>query len=112
MPQELGKIDMNALTMTTYDRDSIAEAVVIYDLGNTYFTYDNASVFRMVFERTTKVKILSNGRNKIRGGGDSLFQIMITDMKKYMKLMAILIISIITRHKFPALILKMCMRRK
>ncbi len=56
---DFGKIDMDALNMTTYDRDKIAEAVVIHDLGNTYFSYAYEAGFVIEFERTTKIKILS-----------------------------------------------------
>jgi hypothetical protein len=56
---EFGKLNMDEINMKTYDRDKIAEAVVLYDLGNTFFTYAYEAGFEIIFERTTKIKILS-----------------------------------------------------
>jgi hypothetical protein len=55
---DFGTIKMDQLTMASYDRDNLAEAVVMYDIGNAYFV-DNDNGFRIVFERGTKVKILA-----------------------------------------------------
>jgi hypothetical protein len=56
---DFGKLNMDEINMTSYDRDKIAEAVVLYDLGNTFFTYEYEAGFEIIFERTTRVKILS-----------------------------------------------------
>jgi transglutaminase-like putative cysteine protease len=56
---DFGKFNIDEVTMKTYAPDPIAEAVVLYDLGNTYFTYEYEAGFEIIFERTTKIKILS-----------------------------------------------------
>jgi hypothetical protein len=56
---EFGKLNMDEINMTSYDRDKIAEAVMLYDLGNTFFTYEYEAGYEIIFERTTKIKILS-----------------------------------------------------
>jgi hypothetical protein len=55
---DFGKINLTELGMTTYNRDNLAEAVVLYDIGKTYFLmYDDGIHF--AFERITRIKILS-----------------------------------------------------
>jgi len=53
---EFGKYSAEEFEMKKYDRDPSAEAVVIYDIGQTYFV-PLESGFEMVFERKTKLKI-------------------------------------------------------
>ncbi len=55
---DFGKINLNELQMTTYNRDNLAEAVVLYDIGKTLFTTGDLGV-RFLFERITRIKILS-----------------------------------------------------
>ncbi len=56
---EFGKLNMDEINMKSYDRDKIAEAVVLYDIGNTYFSYEYEAGFNIIFERTTRIKVLS-----------------------------------------------------
>ena len=58
VPDEFGMVKPEYLSMTTYLPDKQAEAVVLYDFGKTYF-YDGDDGFRIIFERTRKIKILS-----------------------------------------------------
>ena len=44
--------------MKKYDKDTSAEAVVIYDIGESYFA-DNDNGFDVVFQRKTKIKIFN-----------------------------------------------------
>ncbi|QCR24442.1 DUF3857 domain-containing protein [Pontibacter sp. SGAir0037] len=55
-PAKFGKIEESELKMLTYDKDTSAAAVVLSDVGNTYFTYYKG--FQFVFERQTRIKIL------------------------------------------------------
>jgi hypothetical protein len=56
---EFGKLNMDEINLKTYDRDKVAEAVVLYDIGNTYFSYEYEAGFEIMFERTTRIKVLS-----------------------------------------------------
>lgn len=57
VPDEFGNVKPEYLSMTSYLSDDLAEAVVLYDFGKTYFT-DSDYGFRIIFERTRKIKIL------------------------------------------------------
>lgn len=53
-----GKYSMEELEMIKYPKDSIAEAVVLSDIGKSYFvSYEGR--FHLYFERTTRYKVLS-----------------------------------------------------
>jgi hypothetical protein len=56
--QDFGKIKVNEVTMASYAPDKAADAVVLYDVGNTYFSPEDDG-FRIVFERSTKIKIFT-----------------------------------------------------
>ncbi len=54
-----GKITQYEADMAAYDTDPEAEAVVIYESGNTYFRgNDNTGRFEVYMERSIKIKIL------------------------------------------------------
>ena len=55
---KFGKIDMNDLKMTVYDKDSSAEAVILVDKGISQIKYSDGR-FYLIFSRHTRVKILS-----------------------------------------------------
>lgn len=55
---EFGKYSQEEFTFNKYDKDPTAEAVVIYDIGNSYFTMGNDG-FELIFERKMKIKILT-----------------------------------------------------
>lgn len=38
---KFGKVEMSELTMNKYDKDTSADAVILYNSGNTYFRWDN-----------------------------------------------------------------------
>lgn len=50
-------ISQTEVNMTEYEKDMDAEAVVLYDYGDTYFSPSNEG-FEIVFEKTTRIKIL------------------------------------------------------
>lgn len=52
-----GKVSNYELSMKSYDKDTTAEAVIIYDDGNTYYEYINND-FRINLEIKQKIKIL------------------------------------------------------
>lgn len=55
---EFGKYSNEDFQLKKYDKDPSAEAVVIYDIGESYFTR-NDDGFKLIFERKMKIKILS-----------------------------------------------------
>lgn len=56
--REFGNISKSEIELSQYSSDKSAEAVVLYDIGKSYFVrrYDSYDV---VFERTTRIKIFS-----------------------------------------------------
>ncbi len=56
--EEYGKITQYEMSMTEYEEDKQAEAVVIYDLGENYFRGEDRYGFLLHMERRTKIKIL------------------------------------------------------
>ncbi|MDR0829631.1 MAG: DUF3857 domain-containing protein [Prevotellaceae bacterium] len=60
---ELGKLTPYELTMTEYEADKTADAIVIYEGGDFYFKYterDNDYYFALVKTYKTKIKILKS----------------------------------------------------
>ncbi len=57
--REFGKITGHELTMTEYEPDKNAEAVVIYETGKYYFTTDYDKGFLLNMQVKTKIKILT-----------------------------------------------------
>jgi transglutaminase-like putative cysteine protease len=53
---EFGKYSGEDFKLARYEKDTTAEAVVIYDIGKTYFQQTDEG-FKMIFERSTKIKI-------------------------------------------------------
>jgi len=53
-----GKISMQELEMKYYEQDSTAEAVVLYDSGNSYFNFLTNN-FHLIFNRHIRIKILN-----------------------------------------------------
>ena len=62
LPQDLskvyGKVTDYELKMSSYSRDAKAGAVVLYDRGLSRFVEARESTFEVIFERSTKIKIL------------------------------------------------------
>ena len=56
---KFGKISLEDLKMTRYDKDSSAEAVILADIGYTHFEYESNNGFTMFFERFLRIKILT-----------------------------------------------------
>ena len=54
-----GKVSMEDLKMTRYDKDTSAEAVILGDVGSSYFDYDKDKGFMLIFERLLRIKILT-----------------------------------------------------
>ena len=52
-----GKIDMNDLTLTKCSFDTAADAMVLGDIGSTWFEYDAREGFVMIFDRLVRIKI-------------------------------------------------------
>lgn len=57
--QKFGKISKEELLMNVYEKDSSAEAVILFDIGKTYFNYNQDKGFQMKFERHIRIKILN-----------------------------------------------------
>lgn len=62
--REAGKITNHEMTMTEYENDKDAEALVIYNLGNYHFVGDDNRGFLLYMERRTKIKILKQTGEK------------------------------------------------
>lgn len=58
-PIKYGDISIEDLKMTRYEKDSSAAAVVLADIGETSFQYDQSLGFYLQFERLRRIKILS-----------------------------------------------------
>ena len=56
-PLKFGQVDLKDLTATPFAGDSAAAAVVLCDFGTSRFEYNNND-FKLVSERTTRIKIL------------------------------------------------------
>ncbi len=59
-PTEFGSISGEELKMTSYDEDPDAEAVVLYDKGNTFFEYTYSEGFNILFTRRKRIKIFNS----------------------------------------------------
>lgn len=57
--QEFGKYSREDFDLKQYDKDPSAEAVVIYDIGKSYFHLTDYDGFELIFERRTKIKIFT-----------------------------------------------------
>jgi len=55
---EFGKYSAEEFTMQNYSKDPTADAVVIYDIGKSYFTYSDDG-FHLIKERRQKIKIFN-----------------------------------------------------
>jgi len=55
---DYGQCSNDELKMRYYDKDSTAEAVVIYDIGKSSFVFDDGPL-RLIFERRVKIKIFT-----------------------------------------------------
>lgn len=56
--EQWGRVTQHEMTMSEFEYDKDAEALVIYDLGEYRFTTDYNKGFILVMERKTKIKIL------------------------------------------------------
>lgn len=56
VPAKFGKVDEAELNMKTYDKDTSAAAIVLSDVGFSYFSYNTG--FKVIYERHTRVKVL------------------------------------------------------
>lgn len=56
---KFGKIDISDLKMNKCPLDSFADAMVLADIGETYFSYEENLGFRMMFERLIRMKIFT-----------------------------------------------------
>jgi hypothetical protein len=57
--REFGQISMEELRMSSYNKDPLAEAVVLFDIGKSYFGRTQNG-FEVIFERVTRIKILTD----------------------------------------------------
>lgn len=53
-----GKVTMDELKMETYQKDTTAAAVVLYENGNTYYDYTDGDGFNVCTDESKKIKIL------------------------------------------------------
>lgn len=58
--QRFGKVDIEDIKMSVYEKDTSASAVVLFDYGNSYFRRDNQKKkFVQIIERHVRIKILT-----------------------------------------------------
>lgn len=56
--KEYGKVGRDDIELKQYAKDTEAEALVLFDIGKSYFANSEAG-FDVIFERTTRIKVLS-----------------------------------------------------
>ena len=56
---KFGRISADELTMTTYDKDPDASAIVLFDKGKTTLEYQEGQGFMVVMRRHVRIKILN-----------------------------------------------------
>lgn len=62
---KFGKIDMDELKMTEYDKDTSASAIVLGDFGDIDFQYNQTQkYFEIIYKRHTRIKILNKNGYK------------------------------------------------
>lgn len=54
---KFGKVDEKDIKMKSYDKDTSASAVVLADVGQSYFQFDQQNGFQVVFDRHVRIKI-------------------------------------------------------
>src|ERR1035437_7759423 len=54
---KFGKIEPAELSMTKYDKDTAAGALILFDDGNSYFVTNSSGDFQVIFERHCRIKI-------------------------------------------------------
>ena len=57
-PLKFGSVPIDALSMTTYDKDSSAAAVILADYGISTIKYSEQTGFSLQFDRVMRIKIL------------------------------------------------------
>ena len=57
-PKEFGRISQEEADLNLYPGDKSADAVVLFDIGKSYFS-ENQNSFDVIFERTTRIKIFT-----------------------------------------------------
>ena len=55
---EFGKYSQEEFALKQYNQDPTADAVIIYDIGKSYFT-ESGDEFNLIFERTLKLKVFN-----------------------------------------------------
>ena len=71
---KFGKIDMNELKLTEYDKDTSANAVILGDFGDIDFQYNaTQGYFEIFFTRHTRIKILKKNGYHWAGHEISLY---------------------------------------
>jgi len=59
LSKEFGKVGKDDIELAVYPEDKSAEAIVLFDIGKSYFIRPESS-FEVIFERTTRIKIFTN----------------------------------------------------
>lgn len=58
-PIKFGEIPIEDLKMTRYDKDTSAAALILADFGESSLIYSQSEGFTLIFERITRIKILT-----------------------------------------------------
>jgi hypothetical protein len=62
---KFGKIEMSEITMAKYDKDTTAEALMLFDNGNSRFILNSDRVFQYVYDRHCRIKIFKKSAFQI-----------------------------------------------
>jgi hypothetical protein len=57
-PVKFGNVSLEDVQMTKYEKDTSASAVILVDYGKSSLPYSQENGFSLLFERTTRIKIL------------------------------------------------------
>jgi hypothetical protein len=70
---KFGKIEMSEITMAKYDKDTTAEALMLFDNGNSRFILNSDRVFQYVYDRHCRIKIFKKSAFQIANISIKLF---------------------------------------
>lgn len=57
--QKFGQIELSDLTMTRYEKDTLANALILFDFGNAGFVLTSENRFQFTFSRHLRIKIFN-----------------------------------------------------
>jgi hypothetical protein len=71
---KFGKVESSDLLMTSYDKDTTAAALMLFNNGNSYFTLNNDHEFQFIYERHCMIKIFKRSAFPLAKGSIKLYK--------------------------------------